>query len=565
MSAEAAAARVPGRGRRLLLAAVVLFLGGSGLVYEYCISTLATHLLGNSVEQFSLIIALMLFAMGLAGLAQRALKDSERVAELFVLVETLLGLLGGASAVGLYLAFGWLDHFRLVLYGTALAIGFLIGLEIPLLLRLNQAWRAELRDNVGDVLSLDYIGALLGALVWAFVLLPLFPLDRISLMLGLLNLAAAAVTLVAFWAWLPRKGLVVGALVFSGCALGVLTAQAPTWVDAARQNLYADPIRHHVQSPYQDIVVTGHGARFSLYLNGHLQFDSEDEFIYHEMLVHPAVLALGRAPARVLVLGGGDGLAVREVLRWPGVERVLLVDLDPAVTTLARTYAPLVRLTEGALVDARVVTWAAAGVTPGETTPVVKQGERPRDALRGRAERVADVALMHLDADAFVRDLTGPWDVVIADFPDPSTPDLAKLFSVEFYAQLRRRMAPDGVLAVQASSPYANRRAFWAVADTLAAAGFATRALHAHVPTFGEWGWHLARADHAPDPTGAPPFPTRYLDAEVLAAAQVFPRPMRRPQGPAAVSTRLDPTVMRAYLAGEPLEGLTPFPGSAHR
>lgn len=553
----------PTRGRRILLAAVVLFLGGSGLVYEYCISTLATHLLGNSVEQFSLIIALMLFAMGIAGLAQRWMRDPDRIAEWFVLLETALGLVGGASAVLLYLAFAWLDHFRLVLYGLALLIGFGIGLEIPLLLRINRAWRADLRDNVGDVFSLDYIGALLGALVWAFVLLPLFPLDRISLFLGLANMVAAAVTLAAFWRYVRRKVLVVGALGGSAAALAGLTLVAPGLVVDARQQLYADPVRHHVQSAYQDIVVTGHGRRFALYLNGHLQFDSEDEYIYHELLVHPAMMAAADPPRRVLVLGGGDGLAVREILRWPSVERVLLVDLDPAVTALARTYPPLVELTGGALADARVMTRAAAGVSPGAPQTVTKAAERPRDALAGVTRPIAEVALMHLDADAYIRDIPSEWDVIIADFPDPSTPDLAKLFSLELYEAMATRLRPGGVLAVQASSPYATRGAFWAARDTLEAAGFAVTSLHAHVPTFGEWGWHVARRDRVPTWDRPLPFEARYLRPApaVLAAAGVFPPPIDRPPTPPRVSTRLDPWVMRLYQRGEPLVGPRVFPG----
>jgi len=266
----------------------------------------------------------------------------------------------------------------------------------------------------------------------------------------------------------------------------------------------------------------------------------------------------------VLVLGGGDGLAVREVLRWPSVEEVLLVDLDPAVTALARGYAPLVELTGGALSDARVVTRAAAGLSEGPATEVVKAAERPRDALARRSEAIAEVALMHLDADAYIRDIPSEWDVIIADFPDPSTPDLAKLFSLELYQAMRTRLRPGGVLAVQSSSPYVTRSAFWAVRDTLEAAGFRVRSLHAHVPTFGEWGWHVARADRRPEWHRPLPFEPRYLrpPLDVLQAAGVFPPPMDRADGPPRVSTRLDPWVMRLYQRGEPLVGPQVFPGT---
>lgn len=555
----------PTRARRILLAVIVLFLGGSGLVYEYCISTLATHLLGNSVEQFSLIIALMLFAMGIAGLAQRFMRDPERIAEWFVLCETLLGLIGGASAVLLYLAFAWLDHFRLALYTLALLIGFAIGLEIPLLLRINQIWRRDLRDNVGDVLALDYIGALLGALVWAFLLLPLFALDRISLFLGLANMAAAAVTLIAFWRYIRRKILVVGVLVASFVALSALTLMAPDLILDARQRLYRDPIRHHHKSPYQDIVVTGRGARLSLYLNGHLQFDSEDEHIYHELLVHPAMMASADLPRDVLVLGGGDGLAVREILRWPSVRRVLVVDLDPAVTELARTYPPLVAHNRGALTDARVETRAAAGVSAGVTQIVTQHAEHTRDAIAGVTAPIAEVSLLHLDADAYLREIESDWDVIIADFPDPSTPDIAKLFSLELYQALATRLRPGGVLAAQAGSPYNSRAAFWSVRDTLEAAGFTVRSLHAQVPTFGEWGWHIAAPGRPPIFARALPDGLRYLTPQVMAAAAIFPPTLTRPPGPPRISTRLDPWVMRLYQRGEPLEGPLYFPGNGRR
>ena len=368
------------RVRRYGLGAVVMFLGGSGLVYEYCISTLATHLLGNSIEQFSVIIALMLFAMGVAGLAQKWIKDDSLVPTLFVVIELLLALIGGTSAVVLYVGFAWLEHFHLLLYSLALAIGFGIGLEIPLLLRINEQWRTQLSDNVGNVLSLDYVGALIGALVWAFVMLPAISLDRISLYLGLANLGAALLTWGLLRPAIKHNRLLL--FLFAGVTAILIwvTVTAPQWKDEARQRLYAYPIQHTAHSPYQSIVVTGVGARMSLYLNGRLQFDSEDEYIYHEYLVHPAMSAAD-SRARVLILGGGDGLAVREVLRWPDVKEVLLVDLDPAVTNLAKTYPPLVELNEGALLNHRVRT-SHPQATSGETMTVYKAAERPRDALR---------------------------------------------------------------------------------------------------------------------------------------------------------------------------------------
>lgn len=567
-SAESSAP--PSKTIRWFLAAVVLFLGGSGLVYEYCLSTVATHLLGNSIEQFSIIIALMLSAMGLAGMVQGWIKQEAHLTAIFVAVEILLGTVGGASAVLLYVAFAYLEHFRFVLYLLAVTIGFGIGMEIPLLMRINQRWQPQLRRNVGQVFSLDYLGALVGALIWAFVLLPLYALDKISLILGLVNLGVALLTMVIFWKQLTHRLALIVLLVASVVGLSAFTIGSPRLVKTARQHLYAQPIRHHEQTPYQDIVITGRGARLSLFLNGRLQLDSEDEHIYHEMLVHPALMALGRPPRDVLVLGGGDGCAVREVLKWRSVRHITLVDLDPAMTRLASTYGPLVKLNGGALRNDRVRNLPPAGITDGMTVRTIyKYAERPRLAVRRHKERVARVRVRNLDADQYISAVPDRYDVIVADFPDPRSPDLAKLYSLEFYLQLRHRLRPDGIVLTQAGSPYSTRRAYWCVHDTMRKAGFAVLPLQAHIPTFGNWGWHLARlGNKRPAPVGRPQkhVPLRYLTPPVLAAAKIFPPHLERPPGsPSCVSTRLDPKVMRYYLKGEPLSGPKLFTGTAKR
>ncbi len=537
---------------------VVLFLGGSGLVYEYCLSTLASHLLGNSIEQFSLIIALMLFSMGLAGLVQRHIPEGRYLSTAFIGVEILLSLLGGASVLLLYLAFAWMEHFRFVLYGLAMLIGFLVGLEIPLLLRINQGWREDLKENVGEILSLDYLGALLGALIWAFLLLPRLSLDRISLLLGLLNLLAAAATLWIFRRRLLKPRWLLLSLLGSLLTLMSLWFYGPHIVENARQYLYAHPILYHHKSPYQDIVITGRGGRMALYLNGHLQFDSEDEFIYHEMLVHPAMASLKQPATRALVLGGGDGLAVRELLRWPELKQVLLVDLDPAVTRLARSYPPLVKLNQGALLDKRLEFQLAEAKATGRQRDIYKRGERLRQRLREEGEVIAQVEIYNLDAGSFLRQVKARFPIIIVDLPDPSSPDLASLFSLEFYSQLRRHLSPGGLISLQSSSPYSNRSAFWAVKDTLEAAGLKVLSLHAHVPNFGEWGWHLAALEERPQPQATLPFQAAYATPEVIAAAAIFPPTLAHP-GERQISTRLDPRVMQLYNRGEPLRGPSLF------
>jgi spermidine synthase len=550
------------RGKRFLLALVVMFLGGCGLVYEYVLSTLATHLLGNSIEQFSLVIATMLFAMGISGLLQKRLDEYANLEDIFIIVELCLAMLGAASPFLLYLGFGYLTHFHLVLYGLAFAVGFLIGLEIPLLIRMNTRWRGNLKDNLGDVLSLDYVGALIGALIWAFILLPKASLVKISLLLASLNVGVAMLSIWLLWDWLkkPRR-------IFALTAITILWIigvhhTGPKLIESARQHLYASPIQYHEQSRFQDIVFTGQGHRLSLYLNGHLQFDSEDEYIYHEMLVHPAASAVSSNAQDALVLGGGDGLAVREILKWPKFKTVTLVDLDARIIDLAKTYPPLTHLNEGALLDARIKS-AVRAKENGHEQDVWQAAENVPEALNGTRARVSRVKTAALDADGYLRDTERQWDLIVADFPDPSTPDIATLFSLEFFLLVKRSLKANGVFVVQSSSPYANRGSYWTVHDTLIKTGFDVVPLHAHVPTFGEWGWHIASM--SPIQFSDVPQGLRYLTRPVLEAATVFPSNLARPPGGPRVSTRLDPLIMRHYLQGEPIEGKEYFPGAAYR
>ena len=138
---------------------------------------------------------------------------------------------------------------------------------------------------------------------------------------------------------------------------------------------------------------------------------------------------------------------------------------------------------------------------------------------------------MNADADVFLQDVTGEWNVIIADFPDPSTPDLAKLYSAEFYGLIKRHLANNGIFVAQASSPYANRSAFWSIRDTIEAAGFQVKSLHAYVPTFGEWGWHVAKLAEPPSLDGFSVVNLRHLDAPTLAASLFFPSHISRPVG----------------------------------
>jgi spermidine synthase len=460
----------------------VLVVATCGLVYELVAGTLASYVLGDSVTQFSTVIGVYLSALGLGSWLSRYVQRG--LARRFVEIELTVALLGGASAPLLFLAFGYLpDFFRPVLYGVVVVVGTLVGLEIPLVMRLLRE-TVDFKELVAKVLTFDYLGALFASLLFPILLVPRLGLVRTSILFGLAN---AAVGLWSTWLFAPLMGA-VGDLRVKGIAvllaLAVGFAYADRLTELAEEGIYADAVVLAKTTPYQRIVLTRHRDQFQLFLNGNLQFSSVDEYRYHEALVHPA-FALRPEARRVLVLGGGDGLAVREILRHPSVVEVVLVDLDPEMTRLAVENPMLRELNRSSLLDPRV--------------RVVNE-----DAL---------IWLGHQGSGLF--------DAAFVDFPDPHNFSLGKLYTTRFYGLLRGRLDPDGVAAVQSTSPLMARRSFWCINRTLEAAGFQVRAYHALVPSFGEWGFALAALRPFEVPTN-PASGLRYLDAPTLASLFVL-------------------------------------------
>jgi spermidine synthase len=496
-----------------LLYVNVLLVASCGLVYELLAGTLGSYLLGDSVTQFSLVIGLYLSAMGLGAWLSGHLDGN--LARRFIEVELAVALVGGLSAPILYVAFAEAQHFQVVLLGFVVAIGTLVGLELPLLMRIVQA-QVAFKDLVSHVLTFDYAGALLASLAFPLVLVPRLGLMRTSLCVGLVN---AAVALWGTWLLAPALPSVRGLRVRAALVMGLLTlgiAEASRLTTWAESRVYADEIVFARTSAYQRILVTQSRSGFQLFLNGNLQFASADEYRYHEALVHPALRAAseraaGQAPSRVLILGGGDGLALREVLAHP-VEAVTLVDLDPAMTELGHDFEPLAALNRRAFSDPRV-------------------------------------EVVNEDAMLWIESASGAFDAAIIDFPDPNTFALGKLYTRRFFQRLGEHLAPGAAVAVQATSPLFARKSFWCIVATLKAAGFHTHPYHVAVPSFGEWGFVLAAT--APfKPPRLPPVgvPLRFLNADALASMFAFPADM----GPLDVEiNRLDNQRLVHYYEAE--------------
>src|ERR1700692_3065008 len=335
-----------------ILVISVFFVASCGLAYELIAGALSSYLLGDSVLQFSTVIGCYLFAMGVGAHLSRYVRDQDVLAR-FVAVALEVGLIGGVSAALLFLAFAWLAApFRALLYVIVFLIGALVGMEIPLVMRALHARQTEFAELVSRVLTFDYLGALAVALLFPMVVAPHLGLTRTGFLFGMLNIAVALWTIHTFGAAVDhaRRRALRAAVIFVILGAGFIAADR--LVSWGERGMYGDEIVQALTTPYQRLVLTRWKDDLRLYINGNLQFSSRDEYRYHEALVHPALQALPWARS-VLVLGGGDGLARREILRYPNIKSVTLVDLDPAMTDAFTTRPELARLNGGSFSDPR--------------------------------------------------------------------------------------------------------------------------------------------------------------------------------------------------------------------
>lgn len=539
--------------------------GASGFIFECILSTVATFILGNSIEQFSVTISLMMLMMGLAGYLQRYISDTHLI-EKFLLVEVGLGILGGFAPIAVYAAYAVMDtHFALVQYFFVLSIGFLIGLEIPLVMRINRHFVPELKSNIASIFSTDYLGAFLGALVWVYVLLRYFPLPEISFFVAGINFLVALMTYGYFLLCraTPRNTAALVAIGLTAAALVYGYTRNRLWNQLLEQRFYEEPIVYSRTTQYQQIVLTGKSdpVDYRLYINGNLQFSSLDEHIYHEMLVHPA-MELAASRRRILILGGGDGLALREVLKYEQAREVTLVDIDPGMIEFARGHPVMNELNGQAFHDARVSAEAfLEGGVEEQVRPVYGYATGTGVGAEGAVEQAALVHVYTVDADKVLSRLAGPYDVILLDFPDPNSVELVKLYSREFYFKLRHLLAPSGLVAVQSTSPYHSKESFLCILRTIRSTGLDALPYHDNVPSFGDWGWILAwhqdsRIGNLPDrierlrefAAEQGHQPLRYLTPERFRASLVFGKDGLKSDSN-GVNTLMAPILLRFYLS----------------
>ncbi len=485
-------APLPARARgpqpvEIALLASVFVVAACGLVYELSAAALSSYLLGDSVLQFSTIIGTYLFAMGLGSWLSRYL-DRQLPAH-FLRIELMVALVGGSLPALLFLANAYLPGaFRLLLYGLVLAVGTLVGLEIPLVMRILRR-DVVLKELVSQVLTFDYLGALAVSIAFPLLLVPQLGMIRTGLLFGLMNAAVAVWALWLFRHELRRLGAHALACGLTLAVLGAGFVFANQITSVAEDKFYQDKIVFSATSPYQRIVVTRGLLGHRLFLNGNLQFAERDEYRYHEALVHPVMAAQG-APKKVAVLGGGDGMAVREILKYPSVEEVTLVELDPNMTKLFTEHETLA-------------------------------------ALNGHSLSSPKVKIVNTDAFQWLQQPGDMFDVIVVDFPDPTNFALGKLYTNSFYALLDKRLSASGYAVIQTTSPLIARKSFWTVATTIESVGLTATPYHVHVPSFGEWGYIIASRRPYRFPDTLPPG-LRFLSPQTLPLMFDFPLDMAR-------------------------------------
>ncbi|WP_016956935.1 polyamine aminopropyltransferase [Catenovulum agarivorans] len=484
-----------------LLILIMAVLAGCGLIYEYLLSHYAGRVLGAVEHAIFATIGIMIVSMGFGAFAARKIRDEFTGfawLELFICLVGASSILLIAGAIGFTFHLpqiitdtfnlpadvlprgGWVEDIhhiaRYLPYVSAACLGFFIGIEIPLIARVREAlYQKHLTHNAGTVYGADYLGAGIGAALWIGWMMAI-DINQAAVITASTNLLIGFLILILFWQKIAWRLLLTCCQIFMLGFVIVLSIYGQNWMQSFTDMLYRDQVVLQQQTQYQQIVLTERNVAvgdnqhtksiLQLYLNGRLQFSSMDEHIYHEILVHPAMAAAAQHN-KVLLVGGGDGLAVREILKWP-VKQVDMLELDPMMIELFQQPAQFV---------------------PTRLAQQISQ-------LNQNALNDARLNIIHADAFNQVDVLVAKqqiYDVIIVDLPDPNHPDLNKLYSNHFYTRLQQLLNADGVLVVQSTSPYHAQQAFLSIGKTVADAGFtAVEQYHQNVPSFGQWGWTIA-------------------------------------------------------------------------
>ncbi len=493
--------------QRILLFSVFI-LSLCGIIYELVLGSLASYLLGNPVQQYSITIGVFLSSMGLGSYLSRFFE--KELLRTFVRVEIALGLVGGLSVIILNYLFSFSASFYALHVFFLTIIGTLVGLEIPLLTRILKSYGA-LKDIISSVLTLDYIGGLAGSLLFPLILFPYAGRFLTSLLVGMINIVVAVYVILKIKNSRDRKKDIVFAII-SLLILMVLALNSD-WINAILQKkMFYDDIVFSKRSKYQEIVLTRSGDDFRLYLDGSLQFSTSDEYRYHEMLIYPAILSSQTDVSRILVMGGGDGLAVREILKFDSVQHITLVELDGFMADLAKNNSTLKMINGSSLLNPKV------------------------EVVIGDAY------------DYLINNRNG-FDIIIADFTDPHDETISKLYTVEFFKLVKRSLKPGGIFVTQSTSSLFARDAFWCINKTMSMAFKNVYPYHAFIPSFGDWGFNMASDIPLEiDNNRMNKARGKFYSREILLASTIFPDDSSKID--TDINTFNRPVLYKYYLKG---------------
>ncbi|MBQ3409383.1 MAG: polyamine aminopropyltransferase [Clostridia bacterium] len=463
-----------------LLFITTLLISICSIIYELLISAISSYIQGDSITQFSITIGLYMSAMGIGSYLSKYVKN--KLFNKFIFVEMSIGLLGGFSTFILFMANIYTEIYDLVMYVLIILIGIFVGLEIPILTRIIEGNNSDVRKNLANIFTFDYIGGLVGSIAFPLFLFPKLGFITTALLVGSINVITAILIIIKYKSQIEgfKKVLTISITCLSIiiaflCSANIITKK----IEAG---LYRDDIILSEQTPYQKIVMTKHKDDVRLFLDGNLQFSSMDEYRYHEALVHIPMM-YAKSHHNVLVLGGGDGLAAREILKYNDVQKIVLVDIDKDMTDLCRNNSEITKLNGGSL--------------DNEKLTIINQ-----------------------DAYMFVQENTELFDVIIIDFPDPNNTTLNKLYTDVFYNYVKNILTPEGVMVCQSTSPYYAPKSYWCINKTIKTQFENVIPYHIQVPSFGEWGFNMAfngehnRHDLVVD--------TKYLSADNIDSLFVF-------------------------------------------
>ncbi len=486
----------------------VFIAGLCSIIYELLISTTSSYFLGDSIKQFSITIGVYMAAMGGGAFLSKFLKGN--LLAKFIEVELLLGFIGGSSVPVMYMVYAFADYgqFYAIMLLFIILIGVLTGLEIPLLSRIMKDYFSE-NANLANVLSLDYLGALLATLIFPFLLLPILGIFVSSLVFGAVNIGIGVLNIRYFSDELEHSKKQLYSLIsflliaYFFIAIAFSSKVTDWWND----HLFIDQVIFHQSTPYQTLTLTSGKGELKLFLNKVIQFNSEDEYRYHEALVH-IPFGLAKEKRNILILGGGECLAAREVLKHPEVEQVVIVDIDPAIFDLARKNIRLKKLNAFAMENPKV-------------HPILE------------------------DAFVFLKENEFLFDIIISDLPDPTNEALTRLYSSAFYKLIQKRLSPGGVFVTQATDPYRTNKAFWCIEETIHHSAMSyTYPYHAYVPSFGDWGFILASKIPLAPSNAKLDVPTKFLEQNHLDNLFYFPKDISKPN---VESNTLDKPKLLAY------------------